>query len=58
MQSKGLGNEHGQGEAGIGVPVWCCTECNNWQDCTTGLRTGFGVAGSGAEAAEGALTNC
>ena len=30
----------------------------HWQDCSEGLRTGFGVAGSGAEAAEGALAGC
>ena len=40
MRSKGHGNRHGQGEAGIGVPVWYCRECNTetgsskrpWQD--------------------------
>ena len=30
----------------------------HWQDCSKGLRTGFGVAGSGAEAAEDALAGC
>ena len=24
----------GQGEAGIGVPVQCCTECNTLDGCT------------------------
>ena len=30
----------------------------HWQDCYEGLKIGFGVAGSGAEAAEGALAGC
>ena len=30
----------------------------HWRDCSEGLRTGFGVAGSGPEAAEGAPTGC
>ena len=27
--SEGLGTNSGQGETGIGVPVWCYTECNS-----------------------------
>ena len=30
----------------------------HWQHCSEGLRTGFRVAGSEAEAAEGALAVC
>ena len=30
----------------------------HWRDCSEGLRTGFGVAGSRAEVAEGALADC
>ena len=30
----------------------------HWQDCSEGLRIGFGVASSEAEAAEGALAGC
>ena len=30
----------------------------HWRDCSEGLRTGFRVAGSKAEAAEGALAGC
>ena len=30
----------------------------HWRDCSEGLRTGFGVAGSEAKAAEGALAGC
>ena len=30
----------------------------HWQDCSEGLRTSFEVAGSEAEAAEGALAGC